>query len=151
MFSKISSRYLEKWPSFGILKVENGHFSRCSLWLLYFPIFNLVWFGPCKSVLRSFFALGTKNWPKTFITPPKHKLFNWPYLDSWRWMTLTLNMLTGSLGWYLEVSQTRSELLYWLISIWCSFCAWQPDAPNRQTFWLWPDLWRHQWPRGQQL
>ena len=24
------------------------------------------------------------------------------------------------------------------------------DTPNRQTFWLWPDLWRHRWLRGQQ-
>ena len=25
---KLSSIYLEQWPNFGVLKVENGHFSR---------------------------------------------------------------------------------------------------------------------------
>ena len=30
-------------------------------------------------------------------------------------MTVTLNMLTESLGWYLELFQTRSMSLYWLI------------------------------------
>ena len=29
--NKISSRQIEKWPSFDILKVENGHFSCCFL------------------------------------------------------------------------------------------------------------------------
>ena len=38
-------------------------------------------------------------------------------LTSWPWMILTLSMLIESLGWYLEVSQTRS-MLYCLFSIW---------------------------------
>ena len=36
---KISSRYLEKCPSFGILKVENGHFLRYFRRCLYFFYF----------------------------------------------------------------------------------------------------------------
>ena len=38
-------------------------------------------------------------------------------LTSCLWMALAFNMLTESLGWYLEVSQMRSMSLYWLISI----------------------------------
>ena len=35
---KISSRHLEKLPSFGILKVENGHFPRYFLEFLHSPV-----------------------------------------------------------------------------------------------------------------
>ena len=38
---KMSSRYLEKCPSFGVLKVENDHFSRYFRRFLYFPDFTI--------------------------------------------------------------------------------------------------------------
>ena len=37
---KISCRYLDKWPSFVVLKVKKGHFSRCFLRFLHFPYFQ---------------------------------------------------------------------------------------------------------------
>ena len=59
---KISSRYPEKLPSFSVLKVENGHFSRHFLRFLYFPDFkNLSDLGRSKSVLGSMFAFLTKK------------------------------------------------------------------------------------------
>ena len=45
--------------------------------------------------------------------------FSWPRDLGWPWMILTLNMLTKGLGWYLEVSQTRSMSLYWLKLLSC--------------------------------
>ena len=38
---KISSRYLEKCPSFDVLKVENGHFQAISVDFCIFPIFKI--------------------------------------------------------------------------------------------------------------
>ena len=37
----ISSKYLEKWPSFGVLKAENGHFHAISGNLYIFPILTI--------------------------------------------------------------------------------------------------------------
>ena len=49
---KISSRYLEKCLSFGVLEVENGHFSRYFRRVLHFTDFqNLFDLGRSKSVL----------------------------------------------------------------------------------------------------
>ena len=69
-----------------------------------------------------------KNWPITFITPPKHEL--WPSLDL---VTSTLNMITESLGWYLELSQTRSMLF---IDLFPFDTATKSDTPNRHILTL---------------
>ena len=58
---KFSTRYLEKCPSFGVLKVENDHFSpyfRRFLHVSDFPNFSI---SAVQSVLGSFFAFLTKN------------------------------------------------------------------------------------------
>ena len=53
---------------------------------------------------------------------PNPKISVWPFLDL---LTLTLHMLTESLGWRFEISQTRSMLFYWSIHIWCGCSVWQ--------------------------
>ena len=116
---QISCRYLEKRPIFGVLKVENGHFSRDFRRFLHFSDFqNMSDLGRSKSVLRSFFVFLSKTWPKNMYHAAQTQNFQLDLsLTSWPWMTLTLNMLKESLGWYLEMSQTRSMSLYWLICI----------------------------------
>ena len=112
----MSSRHLEKWPSFGILMVEKGHFLRCILRFLYFLDFqHLSNLSRSKSGVGSFFVFMTEKWPKNMYYATQTHDFQFdPSLTSWPWMTLTLNMLNKSLGWYLEVSQTRSMSLHWL-------------------------------------
>ena len=62
---KISSIYLEKCLIFGVLKVEKDRFSRYFWRFLHFLDFQtLSDLGQSKSVLRSFFAFLTKNWPR---------------------------------------------------------------------------------------
>ena len=71
-----------------------------------------------KSVLGSFLGLLTKNWPKNMYHAAQTQNYQFDLsLTSGPWMTLTLNVLTEGLSWYLEVSQTLSVSLYWLISI----------------------------------
>ena len=58
---KISTRYVEKCPSFGVLKVENGHFHAISGDFCIFPFSKFVRFGPFKKYSRVMFrALGEK-------------------------------------------------------------------------------------------
>ena len=61
---KISSRYHEKWPTYDILKVENGNFSCYFLGLPLFHDFQILSnLGRSKSDLGLFFAFLTKNCP----------------------------------------------------------------------------------------
>ena len=86
-------------------------------WELFsFPIFKFCPIGAFKKYSRVIFRVPDDNWPKTFITPPKHKIFIWAF-TSWPWMTLILNMFTESFRWHVEVSQKRSTL-FCVISIW---------------------------------
>ena len=83
-----------------------------------FPDFqNLSDFGRLKSVLESFVSFLTKNWPKNMYHYAQTQNFQFDLpMTSWPWMTLTLNMLRESIGWYLELAQTR-YMLYWIIFI----------------------------------
>ena len=105
----------EFWRLEGRKRPFSPYFRR----FLHFSDFqNFSDFGRSKSVLGSFFAFLTKNWPKNMYHATQTQNFQFDLsLTLWPWMTLTLNMLTESLGWYLEVSQMRSMSLYWLISI----------------------------------
>ena len=78
-----------------------------------FPSFIFSRFGPFKKCSRVIFrVLDGKLTQKHVSRRPNPKFSVWPFLD-----LVTLNMLTESLGWYLEVSQTRSMSMYWLIFI----------------------------------
>ena len=90
---------------------ENGQFPRYFPGFLYFPNHPFEsYLDSSKSDLGSFF---------TFLTKLAHKHVSQgpdPKLSATRpWMTLTSNMLTET-EWYLELYQTRSVLVFWLIS-----------------------------------
>ena len=87
---KIKKYILKKWPCFGVLKVEKCQFSSSFRPFLHFPDFFIFsCLGRSKSVLGSFFAFLTKNWPKNIITPPKPHIFiltfTWPSDIEWHW------------------------------------------------------------------
>ena len=59
---KIAGRYLEKLPTYGILKIENDIFYPFSWDFRIFTIFKILsFYGRLKSVLGLFFAFLTKN------------------------------------------------------------------------------------------
>ena len=71
-------------------------------------------------------------------------------LDTWPRMTPILNTFTEIFGWYLTVPQTRSSFFYWLISIYTVAGCDKTRRDSSSNFLLWPCLWRHRWPQGQQ-
>ena len=107
--------------------------------------------GHSKSVLRSFFAFLTITDPKTCITPPKPRIFSltypWPRDLEWPWPSTCLRMLRMILRSVLYTIHVVVLTSFHFIRLWC---ATNPDTPNHQTSWVLPDLWLHQWPRGQQ-
>ena len=118
-----------------------------------FPTFNIcqIW-----AVQKVFYGHFSCSWQKKLTQKdvsrrPNLKFSVWPFLD-----LVTLNDLD------LEYTHRKPRTIprnvpdtihvvvlayFHLIRF---VCATKPDAPNRQTFWLWPDQWRHRWPRGQQ-
>ena len=112
-----SCRYLEKWTGFGE-KGQKDHFHAVPCNFCIFPILKICPIWAILKVFYGLFAFLTKKWPENMYHAAQTPNFKFDLsLTSWPWMTLTFNMLTESLGWYLEVSQTRSMSLYWLISI----------------------------------
>ena len=120
---KISSRYLEKWTIFGVLKVETATFHAvpwdfCSFFFvcLLFSISSDL--AGSKCVLGSFFAFLTKNWPKPCITPQNTKFLVWSFLS-----IMTLNVLDHKYAFrelrtILRSVPDTSHVVYWLTSIW---------------------------------
>ena len=149
---KILSRYLEKWSSFYILKIKNGHFSRCSsLRFLYFSDFQILSDFGASKVFRVIFRVLDENLPKNMY----HATQTWDFqfvlfLTPWPWMSLTFYFAFRKLGMVLRSIPDTIHDVLWLISIWSDCIHDKTKHANRQTFWIWPDLWRHRWPRGQQ-
>ena len=149
---KISSRYLQKWLKYDRKHVKNRHFSRHFRTLPWFSEFYfLTDFDASKGVLGSFFAFFAKIWPKNMYRSSKSRnFFAWPFFTWWPEMTLTSIMVATHIKWCLQMSETLSMPISWLCL--CStsqFCLPMSPSPKCRTFWLWPDLWRHSWPRGQ--
>ena len=149
---KISSRYLQKWLRYNIKHVKNRHFSRHFATLPWFSEFCfLTDFDASKSVLGSFFAFFVKIWPKNMYRSSKSRnFFVWPFSPGdlrWPW-PLLWSQSTGNDTYRCQwhVSMTISWLCLCLKS---QFCSSMSPSPKCRTFWLWPDLWRHSWPRGQ--
>ena len=68
----------------------------------------------------------------------------------WPEMTLTCIMVTKHRKWYLQMSVTLSMPIHWLcLRLTSKFYSPMSPSPKSRKFWLWPDLWRHQWPAGQ--
>ena len=110
------------WPILMLQKMFQGHFSRS---------------------LR-------KSDLKTCIAALNHKFFCLAFFTWWPEMTLTSIMVTKHSKWYLQMSETLSMPISWLcLCLTSQFCSPMSPSPKCRTFWLWPDLWRHSWPRGQ--
>ena len=77
-------------------------------------------------------------------------LFVWPFLPGdlrWPWPVLW-SVSTGNI--YLQMSVTLSMPIPWLcLRLTSKLCSPMSPSPKSRTFWLWPDLWSHQWPLGQ--
>ena len=112
------------WPILTLPKVFQGHFSR--------------------SVRKSGL--------KTCIAPLNHEIFCLTFFTWWPEMTLTSIMVTKHSKWYLQMSETLSMPISWLcLCLTSQFCSPMSPSPKCRTYWLWPDLWRHWWPRGQYI
>ena len=148
---KIPSRYLQKWLRYDIKHVKNRHFSRHFGTLPWFSKFYfLTDFDASKSVLGSFFAFLAKIWPKNMYRSSKSRKKCVTFFTWWPDMTLTSNMVMKHSKWYLQMSETLSMPISWLcLCLTSQFCSPMSPSPKCRTFWLWPDLWRHSWPRGQ--
>ena len=149
---KISSRYLQKWLRYSIKHVKNRRFSRHFGTLPWFSEFCfLTDFDASKSVLGSFFAFFAKIWPKNMYRSSKSRFFFClTFFTWWPEMTLTCIMVTKHRKWYLQMSVTLSMPIHWLcLRLTQKFYSPMSPSPKSRKFWLWPDLWRHQWPPGQ--
>ena len=148
---KISSRYLQKWLRYSIKHVKNRHLSRyfgTSPWFSEFCF--LTDFDASKSVLGSFLRSLRKYDLKTCIAALNHDFFCLTFFTRWSEMTLTLIMVTKHRKWYLQMSVTLSMPIHWLcLRLTSKFYSPMSPSPKSRKFWLWPDLWRHQWPPGQ--
>ena len=149
---KISSRCLKKWLRYNIKHVKNRHFSHHFGTLPWFYEFCfLTDFDASKSVLGSFFAFFAKIWPNNMYRSSKSRFF-FTFFTWWPEMTLTCIMVTKHRKWYLQMSVTLSMPIHWLcLRLTSKFYSPMSPSPKSRKFWLWPDLWRHQWPPGQIL
>ena len=110
------------WPILMLQKVFKGHFSR---------------------YLR-------KSDLKTCITAQNHEKNCLTFFTWWPEMTLTCIMVTKHRKWYLQMSVTLSMPIHWFcLRLTSKFYSPMSPSPKSRKFWLWPDLWRHQWPPGQ--
>ena len=146
---KISSRYLQKWLRYSIKHVKNRHFSRHFGTLPWFSDFCfLTDFDASKSVLVSSRSL-RKSDLKTCIAALNHDFFCLTFFTRWPEMTLTFVMVTKHRIWYLQMSVTLSMPIHWLcLRLTLKFYSPMSPSPKSRKFWLWPDLWCHQWPPG---
>ena len=130
---------------------KTRHFARHFGTLPWFPEFYfLTDFDASKSHLGSFFAFFGKIWPKNIYRSSKSRFFFlFDLLTWWPEMTLTCFMVTKHRKWYLQMSVILSMPIHWLcLRLTSKFCSPMSPSPKCRTFWLWPDLWRHWWPRG---
>ena len=147
-FKWISSKMAEIWHKTCQKQVLFTSF-RTLPWFSEF--YFLTDFDAWKSVLGSFFAFFAKIWPINMYRSSKSRIvFCLTFFTWWPDMTLTSIMVAKHSKWYLQMSETLSMPISCLcLCLTSQFCS--PMSPSKKcrTFWLWPDLWRHSWPRGQ--
>ena len=102
-----------------------------------------------KKCNRSFFAFFAKILPKTCIAALNHEivLFNLFYLENWD----DLDLYYGHKAQEMllkNVSDTIPADSLALFALNIEILHADVTKLECQTFWLWPDLWRHWWPRG---
>ena len=107
-------------------------------------------FDASKRVYGHFSRSLRKNWPKNIYRSSKLRFFLFDLFTWWPEMTLTCIMVTKHSKWYLQMSETLSMPISWLcLCLTSQLCSPMSTSPKCRTFWLWPDLWRLSWPRGQ--
>ena len=114
-------------------------------------IFLILFFGRFwrfKKCFRVIFRVLCENLtPKTCIAPLNHGLFCLTLFYLVTWDDPELYYGTKHSKWYLQMSETLSTPISWLcLCLTSQFCSPMSPSPKCQTFWLWPDLWRHSWP-----
>ena len=81
--------------------------------LVFSPFSSFVRFGPFRNCSRAIIVFLKKNCLENMhYTAQTGKFQCDPSLTTLPWMAFNLNVLTVSLGWYLEVSQVRSTLVH---------------------------------------
>ena len=131
---------------------KNSYFSRHFGTLPWFSEFCLLTdFDTSKSVIGSFFAFFAEIWPKNkCIAALNHEQNCLTFFTWWPKMTLTCIMVTKHRKWLLQMSVTISMPIHWLcLRLTSKFYSPMSPSPKSRKFWLWPDLWYHQWPPGQ--
>ena len=129
---------MSKIGTFHVISGFYRDFPNCIFWpiLIFQKCFRVIF-------LRSL----RKNRPKNMYRSSKSHFL--PCFTWWPEMTLTCIMVTKHKKWYLQMSVTLSMPIYWLcLRLTSKFCSPISPSPRSRTFWLWPDLWRHWWPRG---
>ena len=112
--------------------------------------FDRFWcFKKCfRVIFRVFFF--RKSDLKTCIAALNRDFFCLTFFTWWPDMTLTSIMVAKHSKWYLQMSETISMPISWLcLCLTSQFCSPMSPTPKCRTFWIWLDLWRHSWPRGQ--
>ena len=147
-FKSISSKMAEIWHK--TCQKQALFTSFRDFTVIFRIVFFFYRFWCFKSVLGSFFALFAKIWPKTCIAALNHEVFCLTFFTCWSDMTLTSIMVANHSKWYIKMSETLSMPITWLcLCLTSQFCSPMSPSLKCRTFWLWPDLWRHSWSRGQ--
>ena len=116
-----------------------------------FPILCfLTDFDASKKCLGSFFAFFDKSDLKTCIAALNHDfcLFDLFHLVTWD----DLDLYYGHKAQQMiltDVSDTIHADSLALFALNIEILLSEVTKPKSRKFWLWPDLWRHQWPPGQ--
>ena len=111
-------------------------------------ILFLTGFDDSESVLGSFFTSLRKSDLKTCIAALNPDFFiDLFYLVTWDDLDRYHSHKAQEM---IQMSVTLSMPIHWLcLRLTSELCSPMSSSPKSQTFWLWPDLWRHQWPLGQ--
>ena len=146
---KISSRYLQKWLRYDIKHVKNRHFSR--LFRDFTVISRILLSNRFWRFITCFRVIFSRSiWPKNMYRSSKPRFLLFDLFTWWPEMTLTCIMATKHRKWYLQMSVTLSMPTHWLcLRLTSKFYSPMSPSPKSRKFWLWPDLWRYQWPPGQ--
>ena len=147
---KISSRYLQKIAEIWhktcqtqALFTSFRGFTVISRMLLFYQFWRF------KKRLRVIFRILCENLPKTCIAALNHDIICLTFFTWWPEKTLACIMVTKHKKSYLQMLVILSMPIHCLcLRLTSKFYSPMSPSPKCQIFWLWPDLWRHWWPRG---
>ena len=133
-------RYLEKWPSLGILKVEKGHFTLFPAISVFSRLSEFVRFGRFKKWSMVIFSVFDEKSTQKHVSRRRNPKFSvWPLLDLVTLNDLDLECVHRKLKMILRSVPDKIDVVvltyFHFIRL---LCAAKPDTPNCQTFCLWP-------------